>query len=234
MTTTVAVRVAEVFGPTLQGEGPSTGQRAAFVRLSGCNLHCAWCDTPYTWDWGRYDRASEARRVQVATLWPQLEAMAPRLLVVTGGEPLLQPVAVGELLVGAIERGWRSEVETNGTLPPDRLRWLPDAFNVSLKLANNQADPTHRRLRPAVIEAYLATGRAVWKFVCCQPSDLAEVQGLVDAYRLPAERVWIMPEATSAEAEELGLATLADPVLAAGYNLTGRLQLRCWGAARGH
>ena len=47
--------ISEVFGPTVQGEGPTIGRRAAFVRLGRCNLDCSWCDTPYTWDWERYD-----------------------------------------------------------------------------------------------------------------------------------------------------------------------------------
>jgi len=51
---TTTLRVAELFGPTVQGEGPAAGERAAFVRLSGCPLACAWCDTPYTWDAGRF------------------------------------------------------------------------------------------------------------------------------------------------------------------------------------
>ena len=57
--------VSEVFGPTFQGEGPSSGQRAMFVRLGRCNLDCAFCDTAYTWDWTRYDPDAELRRRSV-------------------------------------------------------------------------------------------------------------------------------------------------------------------------
>jgi 7-carboxy-7-deazaguanine synthase len=240
MTATVAaapavLQVAEVFGPTFQGEGPSQGQRAAFVRLSGCNLHCAWCDTPYTWDWTRYQRGLESRQVYAEALWPQLEAMAPRLLVITGGEPLLQARGVSWLLAGAQARGWRTEVETNGTVAPSRLGgWHPTQYNVSPKLANNQADPQRRRLRPQAITELRDSGRAVWKFVCTSPRDLAEVAGLVGEYQLDPASVWIMPCATTAAAEQAGLATLAPGVLERGWNLTGRLQLRCWGGARGH
>ena len=53
------LRVNEIFGPTFQGEGPHAGQSAVFLRTSGCNLNCSWCDTPYTWDWERYDREAE-------------------------------------------------------------------------------------------------------------------------------------------------------------------------------
>ena len=45
------LRVNEIFGQTFQGEGQTMGKLSAFVRLSGCNLTCVWCDTPYTWDW---------------------------------------------------------------------------------------------------------------------------------------------------------------------------------------
>src|SRR5262245_52198924 len=59
---TESLVVSEVFGPTWQGEGPSIGRRCGFVRLGRCNLACTWCDTPYTWDWERYDPAKELHR----------------------------------------------------------------------------------------------------------------------------------------------------------------------------
>ena len=58
----VTLRVAEVFGPTFQGEGPSAGRRAAFIRLSGCGVGCTWCDEPQTWDWSRFSRAAREQR----------------------------------------------------------------------------------------------------------------------------------------------------------------------------
>jgi 7-carboxy-7-deazaguanine synthase len=64
-TTKPPLVVSEVFGPTIQGEGPHAGQRAAFVRLGGCNLTCTWCDTAYTWDARRYDLRAELHRVPI-------------------------------------------------------------------------------------------------------------------------------------------------------------------------
>lgn len=226
-------RVAEVFGPTLQGEGPSAGRQASFVRLSGCNLHCGWCDTPYTWDWTRYDQAKEATEVPVADLLADLGRRGAPLLVITGGEPLLQPAAVASLLVGAHIRGWRTEVETNGTIPPTRLAVLPDQFNVSVKLANNGADPARLRIRPRAIAGLRDSGRAVWKFVVCYPDDLTEVAQLVEEYDLDPTRVWIMPEGTTPRRVTAGLAALADPVLERGWNLTSRLHVLAWGDQRG-
>ena len=85
--------VAETFGdkkPTFQGEGPSCGTPAVFIRLSRCNLTCSWCDTKYTWDWEHYDPRKESARLGVTALAEWALALSPGLVIITGGEPLLQ------------------------------------------------------------------------------------------------------------------------------------------------
>ena len=107
--------VSEVFGPTLQGEGPSAGQRAGFVRLGRCSLSCSWCDTPYSWDWKRYDPAVELRELPVGEVAASIRAMDVPMVVVTGGEPLLQQRAIVELLrclPGSVSR-WRRTASTS-------------------------------------------------------------------------------------------------------------------------
>jgi 7-carboxy-7-deazaguanine synthase len=99
------LRVAELFGPTFQGEGPSAGQRASFVRLGMCNLDCSWCDTPYTWDSGRFDLDAELRWMSAAQVWQESAATGAGLLVVTGGEPLIQQGALVPLIGAAGRRG---------------------------------------------------------------------------------------------------------------------------------
>ena len=161
--------VAEVFGPTFQGEGPSIGRRAGFVRLGRCNLDCAWCDTPYTWDWDRFDPADELRRSPIAAVLAELDAMTPEIVVITGGEPLLQQRHLGPLLEGCAARGWPVEIETNGTIVPDpAVTALVHQWNVSPKLANSGIDLA-RRIRPDALEALVGTGRAVFKFVVAEP-----------------------------------------------------------------
>src|SRR5919204_789570 len=86
--------VAEVFGPTFQGEGPSLGRLCGFVRLGGCNLQCTWCDTPYTWDWtgvtGRaYDPRVELKQHSTSDVLAELDAMGVPMVVITGGAPPL-------------------------------------------------------------------------------------------------------------------------------------------------
>jgi 7-carboxy-7-deazaguanine synthase len=228
---TATLLVSEVFGPTIQGEGPSVGRPAAFVRLGGCNLDCSWCDTPYTWDWTRYRAADELRRVGVDDVVAQVAAMSVPMLVVSGGEPLLQQRALLPLLVAASEHRWRVEVETNGTVAPDAdVSALVDQFNVSPKLANSGIAP-ERRLRPDVLRAFQAGARAVFKFVVCDASDVAEVRALVDEHGL--EPVYLMPEGVDATTLTARMRDLVGPAVAAGYRLTPRLHILLWGDRRG-
>jgi 7-carboxy-7-deazaguanine synthase len=223
--------VAEVFGPTLQGEGPSVGRRCGFVRLGGCNLDCSWCDTPYTWDWKRFSPERELRRVEIAEVTAAVEAMGVDMLVITGGEPLLQARALLPLLAAAGERGWRVEVETNGTIaPPPEVAAQVAAFNVSPKLANSgiaEAD----RIRPAALAALRATGRAVFKFVVTAAADLDEVAALAAEHHL--DPVYVMPEGTTAEVIAGRMRELAVPALEHGFHLTTRLHILLWGDTRG-
>ncbi|MFF0413424.1 6-carboxytetrahydropterin synthase [Kitasatospora sp. NPDC004745] len=87
------LRITEKFRNTVQGEGPSTGRRAAFVRCC-CNLTCGWCDTPETWDTRRFNLTTESSwwAVEDLAAWA-LEGTEP-IIVITGGEPLLQPGVV--------------------------------------------------------------------------------------------------------------------------------------------
>ncbi len=222
--------VSEVFGPTFQGEGPSAGRRAGFVRLGRCNLDCGWCDSRYTWDWEAHDPAVELHRVTTAAILEQLDAMQVDLVVVTGGEPLLQRSHLAPLLEGCRDRSWRVEVETNGTIRPDGLDGLVSQWNVSPKLANSGIVPSRRYL-PPVLEAFERTDRAVFKFVVAAPSELDEVATVVAECGLST--VYVMPEGTDAGTVTDRLRDLAGPVLARGWHLTPRLHILVWGDRRG-
>jgi len=227
----VELSVSEVFGPTFQGEGPSAGRLAMFVRLGRCNLDCRWCDTAFTWDWSRFDPAVELHRRTVGELVGELDRINAPLLVVTGGEPLLQQRGLVPLLETAGERGWRVEVETNGTLMPDeRLRSLVGQWNVSPKLANSGVELS-RRWRPHAVQALAATGRAIGKFVVEHADELDEVAELATAGNLAD--VWILPQATDADSLRRRMAALAPEVLGRGWNLSGRLHIELWGDVRG-
>lgn len=227
------MRVSEVFGPTVQGEGPSCGQQATFVRLWGCNLDCSWCDTPYTWDvTGKngtvYARDAESTVVSVEELIERVP-LAPALVVVTGGEPLIQSSELSVLVRGLVERGHRVEVETNGTLSP--MREIPSlTYNVSPKLTH--AATTKNALRDALGD-YRDSKVASFKFVARTLDDLDEVAGIVERYGLDPSTVWVMPEGRGPESIVDGLTVLADGVVARGWNLSPRLHVLCWGDKRG-
>jgi 7-carboxy-7-deazaguanine synthase len=233
--TTDTLVVAECFGPTVQGEGPSAGRRASFIRLGGCNLHCSWCDSKYTWDASRFDLRAELTRRPVDGLAAEVASHGTGLVVITGGEPLLhqdQP-AWPRLLATLAAAGADIEVETNGTQPPaaETSRWVTQ-FNCSPKLANS-GDPPGLRIVPEAVAGLLATGRAVFKFVCRDLGDLEETRHLAAGHSIPPGLVWIMPEGTNAATICKRLADLADPAIAAGFNLTTRLHVLAWGDERG-
>lgn len=222
--------VSEIFGPTFQGEGPSSGRRCGFVRLGRCDLACSWCDTPYTWDWDRFDPAVELRKMAVDDVVAAVGAMDVDRVVVTGGEPLIQQRAVESLLVACRSRGWSVEIETAGHHAPRFDVALVERFNVSPKLAHS-GNPEEQRFRPDALRALEATGRASFKFVARDAADLDEVAAIVEGCQLTD--IWIMPEGTTADAVLRGMAELAEPVLTRGWNLTTRAHVLVWGDRRG-
>lgn len=228
-----ALLVSETFGPTFQGEGTSLGRRALFIRLMRCNLRCRGCDTAYTWDATRYDLAAQTREVTAADLLEWAVGLPEELVVITGGEPLLQQQRLLPLVEGLVAAGRRVEVETNGTVAPRHgLGSLVSQFTVSPKLALFGAGmPLGQRIKPAVLAEFVATGRAVFKFVVGDPAELDEISGLAAACGLAP--VWVMPEGTTAAEVTARGAALADPVLAAGFHLTTRLHVLLWGDRRG-
>lgn len=230
--------VSEVFGPTVQGEGPSLGRRCSFVRLMGCDLHCTWCDTPFTWNAARFDLRAEGARRTVDDITEQALTGGPDLVVVSGGEPLLHQDQPGwlALLDRFAAAGVEVEVETNGTRAP-RLATVAGVarFNVSPKLAH-AGDPESVRVVPEALAAFAglaASGRASFKFVAAFPDDVEEITTLVQAHDLPRRHVWVMPLGTSPAEVLAAQAAITDPAIAAGFNVTTRLHTLVWGDERG-
>lgn len=226
--------VAECFGveqPTFQGEGPSCGAPALFIRLSRCNLTCAWCDTKYTWDWSQFDPRKESTRRTVASLLAWALASDVELVVITGGEPLLQQKKLIPLLQGLLAAGRRVEFETNGTIAPDpELLAGGIRFNVSPKLANSGV-AEGKRIVPDALKAFAVSGRAAFKFVARTVADLAEIGVLVDRFGL--DPVWVMPEGTTPERLIETTRVLADAVAARRWYFTPRLHVLAFAEARG-
>ena len=220
--------VNEIFGPTVQGEGPSSGQQAAFVRLGGCNLTCTWCDTPYTWDASRYDLHAENTKHTIEQIVMQLPDVP--LIVISGGEPLLQATALEMLCTTLIDLDYKIEIETNGTqLPMTQNKDI--RYNVSPKLAH-AGDPLEKRITASLSE-YVADPTAIFKFVVTDERDLNEVQHIATAHGIESDRVWIMPEGVDREVLERRLIEISEASIERGYNVTGRLHIQIFGGQRG-
>ncbi|NHA67469.1 7-carboxy-7-deazaguanine synthase QueE [Phycicoccus flavus] len=224
--------ISEVFGPTLQGEGPSAGQTASFVRLGGCNLACSWCDTPYSWDASRYDLDRELRYSPVEDVVDRVLDMRTALTVISGGEPALQRAALLSLAQTLRGRERRVEIETNGTVPLGPLGNELDLVVVSPKLRNSGI-PLRNRRRPEVLRELAALKHSVFKFVVTSRGDLAEVETAQRDLALRPSQVWVMPEGTDTELLTARLRELAGPVADRGWSLSHRLQIVLWGGARG-
>ncbi|WNV90251.1 7-carboxy-7-deazaguanine synthase QueE [Umezawaea sp. Da 62-37] len=229
---TATLAVNELFGPTFQGEGPNQGRLARFIRLFGCHLTCEWCDTPQTWDRRRHDLTAEQQQLGVADILNWLADSPGGLVVITGGEPLLQQRALEPLLaaINQSDLAAEIEVETSGTIAPSAaVVEAVTRFSVSPKLAHSTL-LERQRLRPAALRQFVLSGKAHWKFVVQSMKDLDEVEHLVAQYRL--DPVWIMPEGTDSTTVLDRMRLLADPVLARGWNLTSRLHILLWENAR--
>ena len=220
------MRVSEIFGPTIQGEGPSSGRVASFVRLMGCNLSCSWCDTPWTWDATRFDLKAEGRTMSPLTV--AMDVPMTPLVVITGGEPTLQRADLDELVGILIDRGQRVEIETNGTQP-----WvsLPTGarYNVSPKLLNAGMG----RVDTSALAGYADDDEAAFKFVVQSVADFEEVDAIVREARIQRGRVWVMPEGTTAEDIQRHGVLVADEAIQRGFNVTTRQHVMLWGNTRG-
>jgi organic radical activating enzyme len=225
------LRVTEIF-TSLQGEGPSLGACATFLRLAGCNLSCAYCDTPYTWDTSRYDVAKESRSMTVqATLDALLESELTRL-VVTGGEPLLQQSAL-TLLINELPKSIFVEIETNATIVPSTtLLGRVNQWNLSPKLRNAGLLP-HQGEHLEILSTFLPTARAYLKLVITEPQDLVEADELVESLKWPKTHVVLMPEGRTAQALAERSPWVAEAALRRGQRFSTRLHVLLWGDERG-
>lgn len=225
---------------SLQGEGISAGVPAAFLRLGNCNLACSFCDTPYTWDDSRFNLREELVAEDVSTVAEWVVTSAPRRLIVTGGEPLLQQRQLERLFSEVDDRCDSArlerlflEIETNGTVcPVPTLLGRVDQWNVSPKLRNS-GEREESRLRPSALRPIYESQRAYFKFVIQSAEDVREVDEIVSRLGWDADRVLLMPEATDVAVLRERSPAVAAEAMARRYRFSGRVHLELFGGRRG-
>lgn len=236
----MSLYVSEIFGPTIQGEGPTAGKRCAFVRLVTCNLTCSWCDTPYTWDWNglngtTYYREEEETFMTVEDIYQNIKQLNVERVVFSGGEPMMQKRELVPLFEMLAFDGIAIEIETNGTIVPEaELFPLITQINCSPKLSNSGVLLKKRR-KVEVLKALLHSGTPVaFKFVCKSKECLDEVEEIQLEVGIPDRNIWIMPEGRNMIELEDHMAVIADDAIARGWNITPRTHVAIWGSKRGH
>jgi len=226
------VKIAEIFD-SIQGEGILAGVPSVFVRTSGCNLRCTWCDTPYTsWE-------PEGEERTLGGILEDVGRNRPTHVVVTGGEPMLTGDIV--LLVQRLrDMEFHVTIETAGTVYQPVIC---DLMSISPKLANST--PHHReggrwaaqhnrlRHRPEVLKKLMAESPYQLKFVVCAPDDLAEIDKIVEETGADRGRVILMPEGTDAQAIYDRARWLVDVCKAEKYRYGPRLHIDLYGNQRG-
>lgn len=225
--------IAELY-TSLQGEGRLTGTPSVFVRASGCNLRCWFCDTPFT-SW-----QPEGEDWSLEEIVHQVQAKQTSHVVITGGEPMLYSEMVP--LTQELKRlGLHITIETAGTL---HLEVACDLMSISPKLASSTPSVAragrwaarHERVRhqPDVIRKLIAEYDYQLKFVIDSESDFAELDSWLEEFpEVRPERVLLMPQGTRLEELAARSAWLAPFSAARGFKLCPRKHIEWYGATRG-
>jgi 7-carboxy-7-deazaguanine synthase len=218
---------------SIQGEGISIGVPSVFLRLATCNLNCAWCDTKYTWDWQNFSYETEVVEMESSDIQQKIQAFDCSHVVITGGEPMLQQAELEPLVTALAGEGYTFEVETNGTIAPspEMLHHIGQ-WNVSPKLRTS-GNPSDGSQIPSVLNAFAGIPGAYFKFVITGETDIAEVCGLRDEYRLKADRILLMPEGRTPDALAKKSSWLTESCVEHGFRFTTRLHIILWGDERG-
>jgi 7-carboxy-7-deazaguanine synthase len=222
------LKIAELFY-SIQGEGTLVGVPSVFIRTSGCNLRCSWCDTPYT-SW-----QPEGTELSLRQIVDEARSYPARHVVVTGGEPMIQPeiIPLTEQLRAA---GLHITIETAGTV------FQPvacDLMSISPKLASSTPEGEwavrHERLRLQrdVLMELMARYEYQLKFVIQRPEDLPEVRGLIASLDADPMRVILMPEGTDPDVLRERGVWLAEICKEEGFRFSPRLHVDLWGNRRG-
>jgi 7-carboxy-7-deazaguanine synthase len=226
------MKISEIFY-SIQGEGILAGVPSVFVRTTGCNLRCTWCDTPYT-SWN-----PEGRDYSLDEIVSEARGVGAKHTVVTGGEPMIADGIV-ELTHRLKESGLHITIETAGTVHKDVVC---DLMSISPKLANSTPHEReggrwaaqHDRLRyqPDVLKKLTSEFEYQLKFVVSVPQDLVEIQTMFKEIGADRSRVVLMAEGTDAETIRERAAWITEICKCEGFRYSPRLHIDLWGNRRG-
>jgi 7-carboxy-7-deazaguanine synthase len=230
------MRISEIFH-SIQGEGELSGVPSVFVRTSGCNLRCAWCDTPYA-SWN-----PEGEEMTVEAIVERVLSYPCSHVVLTGGEPMVTK-GIHDLASRLKQAGKHITIETAGTVDPEGIAC--DLASLSPKLTNSTPSSElvgaawverheKTRLQPEILRQWIDSHPFQLKFVVSDETQLAEIrQLLVLLDRLiPACKTLLMPEGVTVETLGSRRDWLIDACKQHGFRFCQRLHIDLFGNIRG-
>ncbi len=222
------MKIAEIFY-SVQGEGSLLGAPSVFVRTSGCNLRCSWCDTPYaSWQ-------PEGTEMSVGEILDRVRDFKAPYAVVTGGEPMIAP-GIASLTKALRGLGMHITIETAGTVHHELDC---DLMSISPKLSNSAPEGAFRlqherlRIQPDVLKGLIREYEYQLKFVIAAARDLEEVRTVVVQIGADMRKVILMPEGISADELRTKGQWVAELCKEHGFRFSPRLHVDLWGNRRG-
>ena len=228
------MRIAEIFH-SIQGEGLLAGVPSIFIRTSGCNLRCHWCDTPYA-SW-----KPEGPEMSIEEILKKISGWDCNHIVLTGGEPMIAP-DLPELATALKKQKKHITIETASTIPPNGIPC--DLASLSPKLSNSTPSPERdlawakkheaTRLQPEVISKWIRKYPFQLKFVLSSETDLAEIKDLLSRLPpVPLHQILLMPEGIDVKTLAARSPWLVDICKREGFRFCPRLQIELFGHKRG-
>ena len=230
------MKISELFF-SIQGEGELTGVPSVFVRTSGCNLRCRWCDTKYA-SW-----KPEGENVTINDLLDKVCSYPARHVVISGGEPMIAK-GIEEFTHLLKESGKHITIETAGTISPNGIQC--DLASLSPKLSdstpkegdiNKEWIDRHesKRLDYDILSEWVNSYNFQLKFVVSKEEEIKEIQNVISRIEgeiLP-EKVLLMPEGIDPDTLRSRYDLLIDLCKENGYRLCHRLHIDLFGNTPG-
>ena len=230
------MKISELFF-SIQGEGELTGIPSVFVRTSGCNLRCRWCDTKYS-SW-----TPEGENVDIEELVERVCSYPARHVVITGGEPMIAK-DIKEFVDLLKQSGKHITIETAGTIAPNGIQC--DLASISPKLSDSTPEKGEiseewierhdsTRIDHDILNEWIDSYEFQLKFVVSRKEEINEVKCIIDKIEsdiLP-EKVLLMPEGTDSETIHSRYDMLVNLCKENGFRMCNRLHLDLFGNTRG-
>lgn len=163
------IPIAEIFGPTIQGEGPDVGKRVIFIRVKGCDFQCEWCDSKFTW---KVDKDTERLNIKELSsrILEKCKSTNCNNVIITGGNPCLYDLS--ELITLLHSEDISIGIETQGSILPEWLSYI-DTLVFSPKPPSSGQKDTYDNITKYILDGdYVSTQNIAIKIPVFDEEDI--------------------------------------------------------------